>query len=77
MCQGIAWGHTLTLGLFGGFVLLLGKTISKNLSQWLGLGVGVLRCVFRDRVHFDAHKHTAWQGLLHLYYCRWECYRGP
>lgn len=78
MKQGAAWGigHTLTLGLFGGFVLLLGKTIPQNFSKLLELGVGVmlvllgadvLRRLMRDRVHFHAHRHMAGPAHFHAH----------
>jgi ABC-type nickel/cobalt efflux system permease component RcnA len=65
---GTAWGvgHTLTLLLFGGGVLLLGSTVPERLVLWLEAGVGVmlillggdvLRRLWRERVHFHAHRH--------------------
>jgi cytochrome c biogenesis protein CcdA len=63
--QGVAWGvgHTLTLMLFGGAVLWLGRVIPPGLGQALEMAVGamlvalgadVLRRLVRDRVHFHA-----------------------
>ena len=42
--QGVAWGvgHTLTLMLFGGAVLLLGQVISPALEQALETAVGIM-----------------------------------
>lgn len=42
--QGVAWGlgHTLTLMLFGGVVLALGRNIPDRLAQVLDLMVGVM-----------------------------------
>ncbi len=68
MRQGIAWGigHTLTLMLFGGIALAMGKSIPANMAQALELAVGVmlvalgadvLRRLVRQRVHFHVHSH--------------------
>ena len=42
--QGIAWGigHTLTLVLFGGIVLVLGKAIPRHMAQALEFSVGLI-----------------------------------
>ena len=67
--QGLAWGigHTLTLMLFGGIVLALGKTIPAGMEQALelavalmliALGVDVLRRLLRQKIHFHVHHHT-------------------
>lgn len=69
MRQGLAWGvgHAITLMLFGGIVLLLGKTIAPTLERTLELVVGlmlialgadVLRRLVRQKVHFHAHDHA-------------------
>jgi len=66
--QGVAWGigHTLTLMLFGGIVLALGKSIPQHLERMLELGVGVmlialgadvLRRLVRQRILFHVHTH--------------------
>jgi ABC-type nickel/cobalt efflux system permease component RcnA len=66
--HGAVWGlgHTLTLLLFGGAVLLAGRMVPDTLAQALEMGVGVmlvllgadvLRRVLRDRVHFHLHEH--------------------
>lgn len=68
MRQGVAWGvgHTLTLMVFGGIVLLLGKAIPPMLARSLEfavgvmlvvLGVDVLRRLFKQKIHFHAHQH--------------------
>jgi len=68
--QGAAWGvgHTLTLGLVGGFILVLGATIPENVASRLELGVGAMLALLgadvlwrlaRERVHFHAHRHGA------------------
>jgi ABC-type nickel/cobalt efflux system permease component RcnA len=65
---GSAWGlgHTLTLLLFGGGVLLVGGAIHADVALWLEAGVGVmlillgadvLRRLWRRRVHFHSHRH--------------------
>lgn len=76
MKQGIAWGlgHTITLIVFGGVVLALGKSIPEHMAQALELGVGimlvvlgldVLRRLIRNRVHFHVHAHES--GAQHVH----------
>lgn len=76
LMQGVAWGlgHTLTLMLVGGVVLLLGKQIPPNLEQALEFGVGVmlialgadvLRRLIRNRIHFHVHSHAS--GVRHVH----------
>jgi ABC-type nickel/cobalt efflux system permease component RcnA len=66
--QGAVWGlgHTLTLLLFGGAVLLAGEVVPSSLSSGLEMAVGVmlvllgadvLRRMIRDRIHFHLHAH--------------------
>ncbi|MES9965388.1 MAG: urease accessory protein [Candidatus Sedimenticola sp. 20ELBAFRAG] len=66
--QGMVWGmgHTITLFLFGGAVILLDTMIPENLAQGLELAVGVmlvllgadvLRRVIKERIHFHSHHH--------------------
>jgi len=66
--HGAVWGlgHTLTLFIFGGAVLVLDSVVSDQLANALELAVGVmlvllgadvLRRVIRDRVHFHVHSH--------------------
>lgn len=68
--QGAAWGvgHTLTLLLFGGSVLLVDGIIGPQLALVLEsivglmlvlLGTDVLRQLWRKRVHFHIHHHAA------------------
>ena len=65
---GTAWGigHTLTLLLFGGGVLVLGASIDASIASWLEgavavmlilLGADVLRRLWQQRVHFHSHSH--------------------
>lgn len=74
--QGAAWGlgHTLTLLLFGGLVLMLGRSIPPRLEQSLEFAVGlmlillgadVLRRLWRQRIHFHAHAHG--DGSVHVH----------
>jgi high-affinity nickel permease len=76
LMQGAAWGlgHTLTLMLVGGTVLLLGKQVPPNLEHALEFGVGlmlialgadVLRRLVRNRVHFHVHSHAS--GVRHVH----------
>ncbi len=66
--MGSAWGlgHSLTLLLIGGGVLLIGGTIPDQLALWLEAAVGVMLIVlgadvlhrlWRQRVHFHNHRH--------------------
>jgi len=59
-------GHTLTLFLFGGMVMLSDNLIPEQVAGYLELAVGfmllllggdVLRRLFRNRIHFHAHRH--------------------
>ncbi len=81
--QGVAWGigHTLTLMVFAGSVLLLGRAISPGLEQALETAVGimlmvhgadVLRRLVRDRVHFHVHRHGPATTHLHAHSHRGE-----
>ena len=81
--QGVAWGvgHTLTLMLFGGAVLLLGQVISPGLEQALETAVGVmlivlgadvLRRLVRDRIHFHVHRHDLATAHVHAHSHRGE-----
>lgn len=76
MRQGIAWGlgHTLTLMVFGGIVLALGKSVPAGMEQALelavalmliALGADVLRRLVRQKIHFHAHQHAA--DTLHVH----------
>lgn len=76
MFHGIAWGvgHTLTLllattavGLFG---LVVSPALAGHLEQAVGamlvvLGLGVLRRLWRERIHFHAHSHD--DGAAHFH----------
>jgi ABC-type nickel/cobalt efflux system permease component RcnA len=81
--QGVAWGvgHTLTLMLFGGAVLVLGQVISPELEQALETAVGVmlvllgadvLRRLVRDRIHFHVHRHAPSLAHVHAHSHRGE-----
>lgn len=74
--QGVAWGtgHTLTLMLFGGTVLVLGLVVPERAAQALELAVGVMLVVlgvdvlyrlWREGVHFHAHRHA--DGVEHFH----------
>ena len=74
--HGLTWGlgHTLTLFVFAGAALLLGRVISDVLSQRLetavgvmlvGLGLHVLWRLWRDRIHF--HRHAHHDGTAHFH----------
>lgn len=76
VAQGAAWGlgHTLTLGVFGGIILVMGKALPEGFAQGLELVVGimlvvlgadVLRRLWRDRVHFHSHRHEGEELHFH------------
>jgi len=67
--QGVFWGlgHTLTLLLFGGAILVVGIVLSDRWTHALEGAVGVMlvllgadlvRRLHRDRVHFHVHVHV-------------------
>jgi high-affinity nickel permease len=74
--HGLTWGfgHTLTLFVFAGAAILLGHAIPQQMSRPLetavgimliGLGGQLLWRLWRDRVHFHAHRHD--DGVLHFH----------
>ena len=73
---GIMWGlgHTLTLFVFAGLVMMSGNMVSDTIAGWLEVAVGVMlvllggdfiRRLVRDRIHFHTHKHT--DGDVHIH----------
>jgi sulfite exporter TauE/SafE len=78
MRHGAIWGlgHTVTLFLVGGAVLLTGVSIGDRLAIGLEglvgvmlvfLGAHVLYRLHRDRVHFHQHSHADGTTHLHLH----------
>jgi ABC-type nickel/cobalt efflux system permease component RcnA len=78
MIQGAAWGvgHTLTLAVFGGIVLAMGKALPEDYAQGLefvvglmlvALGADVLRRLWRDRIHFHTHVHEGGERHFHAH----------
>ncbi len=76
--HGAAWGlgHTLTLFVVCGAVLIFNMTISEQLSHILEAVVGVMLIILgadvvyrvhRDRVHFHAHKHGDGKAHFHAH----------
>jgi len=76
--HGLTWGlgHTLTLFVFAGAAILLGRAIPEHLAQPLetavgvmlvGLGAHVLWRVWHDRVHFHQHAHGDGTQHIHLH----------
>jgi hypothetical protein len=74
--HGLTWGlgHTLTLFVFAGAAILLGRAIPDQFAQpieaavgvmLVGLGAHVLWRLWRDRVHFHAHGHG--DGTVHIH----------
>jgi high-affinity nickel permease len=74
--HGLTWGlgHTLTLFIFAGAAILLGRAIPEHFARpietavgimLVGLGAHVLWRLWRDRVHFHRHHHD--DGTVHLH----------
>jgi ABC-type nickel/cobalt efflux system permease component RcnA len=74
--HGLTWGlgHTLTLFCFAGAAILAGQAIPDTFAKPLeiavgamlvGLGAHLLWRLWRDRVHFHAHRHG--DGTVHLH----------
>src|SRR6476620_12795793 len=74
--HGLTWGigHTLTLFIFAGAAILLGRAIPDTVAKpieaavgimLIGLGVHVLWRLWRDRVHFHRHGHA--DGTVHFH----------
>lgn len=74
--HGIVWGlgHAVTLAAVAGLALVTGLTFGGTLAAWLEgavgimlvmLGLHVLYSLWRDRVHFHAHRHD--DGAVHLH----------
>lgn len=81
--HGVFWGmgHTATLLLIAGGCLVMRQTISAPLSEILeslvgvmlvGLGAHVLYRLWRDRVHFHAHRHDGAVPHFHAHSHRAE-----
>jgi hypothetical protein len=74
--HGLTWGlgHTLTLFVFAGIAILLGRAIPEHLTRPLETGVGIMLVglgahviwrLWRDRVHF--HRHVHGDGSEHIH----------
>lgn len=74
--HGLTWGlgHTLTLFVFAGVAILLGRAIPETVAKpiegavgimLIGLGAHVLWRLGRDRVHFHRHGHA--DGTVHFH----------
>ena len=74
--HGLTWGfgHTLTLFIFAGAAILLGRAIPDTVAKpieaavgimLIGLGAHVLWRLWRDRVHFHRHGHG--DGTVHIH----------
>jgi ABC-type nickel/cobalt efflux system permease component RcnA len=88
LLQGVAWGagHTLTLLLFGGAVLVLGLVLPEPAALALELAVGVMLVVlgaellyrlWRGRVHFHAHRHADGAAHFHAHAHAGEAQHDP
>ena len=76
--HGLIWGlgHTVTLFVFAGAAILLGRAIPEHLARPLetavgimlvGLGAHVLWRLWRDRVHFHRHGHGDGTEHIHVH----------
>ena len=76
--QGVAWGagHTLTLLLFGGAVVVLGLVLPERAAAGLELAVGIMLVMLgadvlyrlrRERVHFHVHRHADGEQHFHAH----------
>lgn len=76
--HGLTWGlgHTITLFIFAGAAILLGRAIPEHIAgpletavgfMLVGLGAHVLWRLWRDRVHFHQHRHDDGTAHLHLH----------
>jgi cytochrome c biogenesis protein CcdA len=74
--HGLTWGlgHTLTLFVFAGIAILLGRTIPETVAKpiegtvgimLIALGAHLLWRLWRDRVHFHSHGHG--DGTVHFH----------
>jgi len=74
--HGLTWGlgHTVTLFVFAGAAILLGRAIPESVAKpiegavglmLVGLGAHVLWRLWRDRVHFHRHGHA--DGTVHFH----------
>jgi putative Mn2+ efflux pump MntP len=74
--HGLTWGlgHTLTLFVFAGAAILLGRAIPESVAKpieaavgimLIGLGAHLLWRLWRDRVHFHRHGHA--DGTVHFH----------
>jgi cytochrome c biogenesis protein CcdA len=74
--HGLTWGlgHTLTLFVFAGVAILLGRAIPDTVARpieaavgimLIALGSHVLWRLWRDRVHFHRHGHA--DGTVHFH----------
>ena len=74
--HGLTWGlgHTLTLFVFAGIAILLGRAIPDTVAKpieaavgimLIGLGAHVLWRLWCDRVHFHRHGHA--DGTVHFH----------
>src|SRR5207244_10468857 len=74
--HGLTWGlgHTLTLFVFAGCAILLGRAIPDTIAKPIEAAVGIMLMVlgshllwrlWRDRVHFHRHGHA--DGTMHFH----------
>lgn len=76
--HGLTWGlgHTITLFIFAGAAILLGRVIPEHIAgpletavgiMLVGLGAHVLWRLWHDRVHFHQHRHSDGTAHLHIH----------
>jgi sulfite exporter TauE/SafE len=84
--QGAAWGlgHSITLLVVGVAALSFDSAVPETLAPVLEfsvgvmlvlLGLGVLRCLLRERIHFHRHRHG--DGIVHIHAHSHAGERGP
>ena len=83
---GVVWGlgHTLTLFIVAGTILMMDATVPANISsalEWVVgvmlviLGVDVIRRAVRSRIHFHTHTHN--DGVRHFHAHSHKGEKGP
>jgi ABC-type nickel/cobalt efflux system permease component RcnA len=76
VAHGLTWGlgHSLTLLIFSGIAIALGKSIPDSFGALLddavgvmliGLGLNVIWRLWKERVHFHSHRHG--DGVSHFH----------
>lgn len=86
--QGVVWGlgHTVTLFLACGAVLVLDRVMPERMVELIEIAVGamlillgidVLRRLWRERIHFHMHRHGDGTVHLHAHSHQGEAHHDP